>query len=95
MTHRVHQLASVDSTERLTKPASELPASDDRIDHAAPDAHSARLRIVLVPSSGGHASIMADDASFGPAVPDPGDGDRTRRVWVGGKPRLEDEGQRQ
>ncbi len=64
-------LSSADSTERLTAPAPGFRHLTTGPTTAPPDARSARLRIVLAPSSDGLAAIVADDATFMPTVPDP------------------------
>ncbi|TAK61709.1 MAG: lamin tail domain-containing protein [Dehalococcoidia bacterium] len=86
-------ISSADSTERLTEPARSFRYLTTGPITAPPGAHSARLRVVLAPSSGGRASIVVDDASFSPAVPDP-DATPTVPAAAGSaeSPRLEDEG---
>lgn len=62
-------LASVDSTARLDTPDGRFRSLTTGSITAAPEAHSARLRVMLAPVSSTPAVIYVDDASFGPAAP--------------------------
>lgn len=86
-------LESADSTEELTSPSPEFRYLTTGPISAPPDARSARLRIVMAPASGGTASIVADDASFGPATVEASSTPTPSNVVEGvPRPRLEDEG---
>ncbi len=62
-------LDAADSTSRLDAPSLEWRYLTTGAVTAPPQAHSARLRVMLAPVSDGHAVIYIDDASFGPAEP--------------------------
>jgi len=64
-------LSSADSTERLTDPAPGFRYLTTASITAPPNAHSARLRVMLSPLSAGRASIVVDDVSFSFASPAP------------------------
>lgn len=85
-------LDSADSTERLTSPAPGFRNLTTGPITAPPDARSARLRIVMAPSSGSRASIVADDASFVRAEAGPAVTPIAPAAGSAGSPRLEDEG---
>jgi hypothetical protein len=64
-------LSAVDSSSRLHVPAPGYRYLSTGPVSAPAGARSARLRIMLAPSSGAPAAIYVDDATFGPAAPDP------------------------
>ncbi len=64
-------LGSADSTDELTEPSADYRWLTTGGVTAPPEAHSAHVRVLLAPRSGAHATIYIDDASFGPAPPDP------------------------
>jgi hypothetical protein len=85
-------LDSADSTERLTSPVLGFRHLTTGPITAPPEARSARLRIVMAPSSSSRASIVADDASFVPAEADSASTPIPPRGGSAESPRLEDEG---
>ena len=64
-------IGSVDSLSRLDVPGEDYRFLSTGSVAAAPGARSARVRVMLEPSSAQRASIYVDDAAFGPAAPAP------------------------
>lgn len=64
-------IATSDSTSRLDAPVSAYRQITTGPVTAPDDARSAKLRIILVPLSSVHASIVVDDVAFAPAIPPP------------------------
>lgn len=63
-------IGSTDSTGELTAPSADYRGLTTGSVAAPPDAHSARVRVLLAPRSAAHATIYIDDATFGPAAAD-------------------------